>query len=89
MEILVYPNNGILHRLKLTNIKHHSLWINFTIKMWGEKRQIVEYIHYAAIYVKVESMWKLYVFYLGVQTCKKCMKIKGSDNSEAQVIVVT
>ena len=43
--------------LKLTNIKHHSLlWINFKIKMWGEKRQIVEYIRYAAIYMKVESM---------------------------------
>ena len=33
----------------------------------GEKRQIVEYICYAAIYMKDESMWQLYVFYLGVQ----------------------
>ena len=66
--------------LKLTNIKHHSLlWINFKIKMWGEKRQIVEYIRYAAIYMKVESMWKLYyVFYLGVQTYVKNMwKLKA------------
>lgn len=52
MEILIYPNSGILHNAE-TNIKHHLLlWIKFIIKICGEERQIVECIHHGAIFIR-------------------------------------